>query len=33
MKRALLELEGVEVTQAGRVLTDRFYYRSNVSSF
>ena len=26
MKRALLELEGVEVTPAGKVCTDRFYY-------
>lgn len=26
MKRALLELEGVEVTPTGEVLTDRFYY-------
>ena len=26
MKQALLELEGVEVAQTGRVLTDRFYY-------
>jgi len=26
MKRALLELEGVEVSASGRVLTDRFYY-------
>jgi methylated-DNA-[protein]-cysteine S-methyltransferase len=26
MKRALLEMEGVEVTLAGRVRTDRFYY-------
>jgi methylated-DNA-[protein]-cysteine S-methyltransferase len=26
MKRALLELEGVEVSPAGRVLTDRFYF-------
>jgi methylated-DNA-[protein]-cysteine S-methyltransferase len=26
MKQALLELEGVEVTQTGKVLTDRFYY-------
>jgi methylated-DNA-[protein]-cysteine S-methyltransferase len=26
MKRALLELEGVEVTPAGKVRTDRFYY-------
>ena len=26
MKRALLELEGVEFSTTGRVLTDRFYY-------
>jgi methylated-DNA-[protein]-cysteine S-methyltransferase len=26
MKQALLELEGVAVSQAGRALTDRFYY-------
>ena len=26
MKRALLELEGVEVAPTGKVLTDRFYY-------
>ena len=26
MKRALLTMEGVEVSQAGKVLTDRFYY-------
>jgi len=26
MKRALLELEGIEVSPAGRVLTDRVYY-------
>jgi methylated-DNA-[protein]-cysteine S-methyltransferase len=26
MKRALLELEGVEISPAGKVLTDRFYY-------
>jgi len=26
MKRALLELEGIEVAQTGRALTDRFYY-------
>jgi methylated-DNA-[protein]-cysteine S-methyltransferase len=26
MKRALLELEGVEVSETGRVLSDRFYY-------
>ncbi len=26
MKRALLELEGVEVTDSGRVLTNEFYY-------
>ena len=26
MKRALLELEGVELSQTGRVLTSRFYY-------
>ena len=26
MKQALLELEGVEIAQTGRVLTDRFYY-------
>ena len=28
MKRALLELEGVDVAPTGKVLTDRFYYRS-----
>jgi len=32
MKRSLLELEGVGVSQAGKVFTDRFYY-SNTSSF
>ena len=26
MKRALLEMEGVEVDETGRVLTDQFYY-------
>ena len=26
MKQALLELEGIAVSQTGRVLTDRFYY-------
>ena len=26
MKRALLELEGVEIVQTGKVLTDKFYY-------
>ena len=26
MKRALLEFEGIELSQAGRVLTDRIYY-------
>jgi methylated-DNA-[protein]-cysteine S-methyltransferase len=26
MKRALLEMEGVEVSPAGKALTDRFYY-------
>jgi methylated-DNA-[protein]-cysteine S-methyltransferase len=26
MKRALLELEGVEFSQTGKVLTDRIYY-------
>ncbi|RLC97593.1 MAG: hypothetical protein DRI77_06975 [Chloroflexi bacterium] len=26
MKRALLEMEGVEVDEAGKVLTDQFYY-------
>jgi methylated-DNA-[protein]-cysteine S-methyltransferase len=26
MKRALLELEGVEISAAGRVLAERFYY-------
>jgi methylated-DNA-[protein]-cysteine S-methyltransferase len=26
MTRALLELEGIEVAQTGKVLTDRFYY-------
>jgi methylated-DNA-[protein]-cysteine S-methyltransferase len=26
MKRALLEMEGVEISPTGKVLTDRFYY-------
>jgi hypothetical protein len=26
MKRALLTMEGVEISRAGKVLTDRFYH-------
>jgi methylated-DNA-[protein]-cysteine S-methyltransferase len=26
MKRALLELEGIEISDKGKVITDRFYY-------